>query len=255
VRADAGLTRLSGVPVIARVPKAAKLGRRGAPLLKALDQPSAFQEAIRMLFAQCFLMQAPRPQVLLVTSSTSGEGKTFLTLSMACFAAATNRRVLVIECDLRRPRFAELLQIRPAVGLSHYLRGQAKFPDIIVRAPGTTLDVITAGRAANDSTELLSNGGIQELLQAARAEYDVVLIDSPPSLLLFDARLLTQQADGTIYCVSWGRSQVDNVIEGLRGIEAAGGRVLGLAVAMVQPSEYPLYETHAALPLPGLAGT
>ena len=237
VRGAIGISQVSGVPVIGHIPRVGRL-----PSPKQVEQPSALQESIRALFAQCVLMSGTTPRVLMLTSSHAGEGKTFTTLSLAHFATSTGRRVLAVECDLRRPGFGTSMRLPNKPGLSEYLRGEVGFSDIVTSSPGKP-DVIAAGAPAIDSMELLSNGRIDDLLRYARSAYDLVVIDTPPSEMLMDARLLAKRADGVIYCASWGQSHSEAVLDGIRGIEQAGGRVLGLAVGMVRESEYPLYDT------------
>ena len=239
VRGAIGLSQISGVPVIGHIPRVGRL-----PSPRQVEQPSALQESIRALFAQCVLMGGTAPRVLMLTSSQAGEGKTFTTLALAHFAASTGRRVLALECDLRRPGFGASMRLPNKPGLSEYLRGEVGFADIVTTSPGKP-DVIAAGAPAIDSMELLSNGRIDELLRYARSAYDLVVIDTPPSEMLMDARLLAKRADGVIYCASWGQSHSEAVLDGIRNIEQAGGRVLGLAVGMVRENEYPLYDTGA----------
>ena len=242
VRGAIGIAQVAGVPVIGHIPR---VGRLASP--RQVEQPSALQESVRALFGQCVLMSGTTPRVLLLASSNPGEGKTFLTLAMAHFAASTGRRVLAIECDLRRPSFGTSMRLPQKPGLSEYLRGEVGFADIVTSSPGKP-DVIAAGAPAIDSMELLSSGRIDELLRYARSTYDLVVMDSPPSEMLMDARVLAKRSDGVIYCASWGQSHSEAVLDGMRGIEQAGGRVLGLAVGMVRESEYPLYDTGPTRP-------
>lgn len=253
VRADTGLARLSGVPVIGRIPKATSRDRLPGAAGARAGRVSPLQDAIRALFARCVLLRDPAPRVLLVTSSASGEGKTFLALGLAQFAASTGRRVLAVECDLRRPSFAGALGLPDGPGLTDYLRGEAGFDEVLARPVRGAFDAVAAGRPTPDSTELLGAGRFGALLQAAKPRYDLILLDTPPSQMLVDAKLLARQADGIIYCVSWGRSRIEGVLDGIGGLQEAGGRVLGLAIGMVKPREYPLYEPRAPLASPGRA--
>jgi len=158
--------------------------------------------------------------------------------------------VLAVEADMRRPGWREALRIDAnGPGLADVLRGAADTQDALRR---TTLgfDVLTAGAATIASTELLSNGRITPLLAWARQHYDLVLIDSPPSQRLMDAHLLAGQVDAVLFCARWGHSSLDAVAEGVRDMRQAGGKVIGVALSMVKPREYPLYS--AARPHRGL---
>ncbi len=250
LRGISRLVSLAGMPVVGQIPRVERARALQADPLPN-SQPPALQEAVRALFGRCVLLPRRTPKMLLVASSEPGDGKTFLTLALARFAASTERRVLVIECDLRRPRFSGTLRMSGGAGLSEYLRGTSKLPDVITPAGAMgRLHVIRAGRPANDSLELLSGERMRELLRQARAQYDLVLLDSPPAQVLVDARLLAPLADGVIYCANWGHSRLDSVLEGLRDMQAAGGNVLGLAINNVSARQYALYENRPLTPVP-----
>jgi Mrp family chromosome partitioning ATPase len=92
------------------------------------------------------------------------------------------------------------------------------------------------------STELLSNGSIGAFLDWARERYDLVLIDSPPAQVLMDAHVMAGRVDGVLYCARWGYSSAETVAASVRSLRLAGGQVIGLALGMVKPREYRIYE-------------
>ena len=227
LRASTHLPQLAGVPIAGYLPWVKQ--RRGARWpVTHLYNATPLQEAVRALYGRFLLVPGRAPKTLMIGSSEVGEGKTFLTLSLALFAATTKRRVLVIEADLRRPTFSKVLNLPGGLGLSEFLRGKATLPDIIV--PYRGLHVITAGQPGVDSTELLSKGRFDSLLRTAKGHYDLVIVDSPPTLALMDAEVLARRLDGIIYCASLGRSQRDKVELGIRNLVSAGGNVLGIVI-------------------------
>jgi Mrp family chromosome partitioning ATPase len=181
-----------------------------------------------------------RPRTLLLTSAETGEGKTFLTLAMAQFGAATGQRILAVEADLRQPDFRAALGLADGPGLADLLRGEIGHA-AVVRPSGFGFDVLPAGAATIASTELLSNGRIAALLDWARDKYDLVLIDSPPAQVLMDAHVLASRVDGVLYCARWGHSSVETVADSVRSLRLTGARIVGLALGMVDPREYALY--------------
>jgi len=248
VRTAASLQAAAGVRVLAHIPQVRRVGQGGSRLTHQLDQPSAFQEAIRALYAECMLVDGDPLRTLLVTSSHLGEGKTFVTLALAHFAAAAGQRVLVLECDLRRPSFGPALSLRAERGMSDYLRGKARPEEIVCRGGVEGLDAILSGKPAINSTELLSHRRMRQLLEWAAPHYDLVLIDTPPSQVLRDARVLARQVDGVLYCAQWGRSQLSSVLDGVHEVQAAGGRVIGLVLDRVEAEQYRLYNAHTSMP-------
>ena len=245
LRAATNLPKLAGVPIAGYIPRV-RQGRGTWGLSAQLENPSQLQEAVRAVFSRCVLLPDKAPKTLMVGSSEIGEGKTFLALSVALFAAATGRRVLVIEADLRRPTFRPALRLPDGIGLSEFLRGKASLA--AARTSYRGLDIVTAGAPAIDSTELLSNGRLDALLCVAVVDYDLVILDSPPTLLLMDAQVLARRVDGIIYCASYGRSRLDRVLQGIRELGEAGGRVLGIVVGGGRGSDLPRDEG------PGLRG-
>ena len=245
LRATSNLPKLAGVPVAGLLPWVR--ARRGMRLpVRHMHNSSPLQESVRALFGRLFLMSGQVPKTLMIGSSDVGEGKTFLTLVLSLFAVTTKRRVLVIETDLRRPTIRTALNLPESAGLREYLLGKAQLSDIVQTYVG--LDVITAGQPGIDSTELLSRGGFEVLLRMAAAKYDLVILDSPPSLLLMDSQVLARRVDGIVYCASLGRSRLDHIQLGVRSLEAAGGRVLGIVVGGRRGEELPRYD------VPGLLG-
>lgn len=238
LRATMSLPQLAGVPIAGFIPWVRrKRGTRG-PMVR-LNYASPLQEAMRALFGRVVLLPGKAPKTLMVGSSEIGEGKTFVTLAMATFAVTTKRRVLVIEADLRRPTFSSVLNLPKAKGLSEFLRGETTINDVIQKYHG--LDVITGGEPSIDSTELLSKSHFDRLLRFAESSYDLVILDSPPTLSLMDAQVIARKIDGIIYCACLGRSHLDRVLQGIRSLGEAGGNVLGIAVSGGKIGEVPQY--------------
>ncbi len=244
LRVTSNLPQLAGVPVAGLLPWVR--ARRGTRLpVRHMHNSSPLQESVRALFGRLFLVSGEAPKTLMIGSSDVGEGKTFLTLVLSLFAVTTKRRVLVIEADLRRPTIQAALNLPAGKGLSEFLRGEAQFSEITTSYIG--LDIITAGQPSVDSTELLSKSSFDSLLRMAAVEYDLVIVDSPPSMVLMDSQVLARRVDGILYCASIGRSRVDRIQQGIRALESAGGRVLGIVVGGRRSEELPRYEVPGLL--------
>ena len=233
---------LAGVPIMGYVPQVRR--PRGMFPHVMLGSASPLQEAIRALFGRFVLVPGNAPKTLMVCSADMKEGKTFLALSLALFAVSTGRRVLIIEADLRRPTFRTALNLRDREGLSEYLRGDVSVRQIVDDFHG--LHMISSGKPAVDSTELLSKGRLDKLLQQAELEYDLVVIDSPPAMLLMDAHVMARRVDGIVFCASLGRSQPARIMQALRDLQGSGGEVLGLVVNGTRASEALEYDLPGA---------
>ncbi|HEX4165873.1 MAG TPA: polysaccharide biosynthesis tyrosine autokinase [Bryobacteraceae bacterium] len=137
------------------------------------------------------------PKVIVVSSALPGEGKTSVVSNLGISLAQTKRRVLLIDGDLRRPRLHEIFKIDNASGLSEMLIGTGSFCAHSTQVPN--LFLLPSG--AHCDVHALFDQSLLALLERARAEYDVVLVDSPPLLQIPDARILAQHADGVILAV------------------------------------------------------
>lgn len=228
VRSKRGLQVAAGAPVLAYIPTT-RLTQLAS--CREVLVPCELQEAVRDLYAHCVLMQETgRPQCVLVSSALGGDGKTFVTLALAQFAAASGARVLAIEADLRRPDFHRALEETSGTGLSAYLRGVAECEQVVQRSQVPGLDVVLAGEPALNSTELLSNGRFDELLRWARSRYEFILVDGPPSRVLVDAQLLATRVDGVLYCARWGVSDTRVVSNAVHELASRGAHVIGIAI-------------------------
>ena len=239
------------LPVLARIPHVQGLNGRTSQLLAELERPSPFQDAVRGLYAECLLVGSRRSGAsgqeahalcsFLITSSDRDEGKSVTTIALARIAASAGQHVLVLECDLRRPDIGRSLSLGAEPGVSDVLR-RLVLPSEAVRhsaIPG--LDVILAGKPTAESAELLGSSAMKDLLAWATASYDLVLLDTPPSRVLPDARILSSSVDCVLYCARWGHSIRASVIQGVHEIQAAGGHVLGLVLGRVQQAQFRQY--------------
>lgn len=142
-------------------------------------------------------------RVTLLTSSIPNEGKSFVTNNLGMALASAGRKTIILELDLRKPQILKNLNI-PAgtAGLSNYLKGQAAKEDIIQPSGiHDNLDIIGAGPLPSNPSELLEQTDIFGLIEWLKAEYDDILIDSPPLHLVTDAMILARVCDVTLYIV------------------------------------------------------
>jgi tyrosine-protein kinase Etk/Wzc len=143
-------------------------------------------------------------KTILLTSSISGEGKSFMGVNMAVSLSLTGKKVALLEFDLRKPKVSRMLEITQEPGISNYLAGLAKLEDIIIdmkdrEIPG--LYILPAGTIPPNPTELMLNGKLDELMEYLKKTFDYVVIDSPPVGLVTDAKILNKYANATLYMV------------------------------------------------------
>lgn len=139
---------------------------------------------------------------ILITSSISGEGKSFIAANLATSISLTGKKVVLVDMDLHNPGLGKLFGIKEQQGVSEYLIGEKNIDQIIYKISGSdNLFYISSGSLQQDSSELLENGKVQQLISKLDADFDVVVIDAAPILLITDAYLLSSLCDATLYVV------------------------------------------------------
>lgn len=169
---------------------------------------SAIAEAFRSIRANLyFFLPNPQQKVILITSSLSGEGKTFTSVNIASVLALSNKKVVLIGADLRKPKVYLNLQTRGKAGLSNYLVNKADIDEIIIRTEHENYDFIPAGSVPPNPAELLTSEQVGVLFQELRKRYDYIIVDTPPIGLVTDALPLMRYSDLNIYLVRHNYTQ------------------------------------------------
>src|SRR5208283_2525641 len=163
------------------------------------DQASAYEEAVRTLRDSILLSDlARRPRTLLMTSATPREGKTTAAMHLAVAHSLQRRRTLLIDADLRRPSIHECMNIENERGLSSVIKGEAEWREVIRKAEHfADLDVLPAGPASRRAADQLGSI-LQKVLTEAKSDYDLIVIDSPPSLGFAEPLQMAAIVDGVV---------------------------------------------------------
>jgi capsular exopolysaccharide synthesis family protein len=238
------IEELYEVPVVGAIPESKAL--RGV----AIAQSPREQDAFRMIYAQLRYFDVDRDfRRVVVTSADSGEGKSTVALNLARSAASGgDKRVLLIEADLRKPSLMHKLSVEGVAGLAELLtdthdvasglRELIVTPDMAPEnANGNgngTFDVLLAGGSTHSSAELLSMGRMSELLAVADEMYDVIIIDTPPMGLVSDPISLVHQVDGLLVVARVGTSHRDHAIRLMKQLRGLNANVLGVVMNGLQ---------------------
>jgi tyrosine-protein kinase Etk/Wzc len=191
--------------------KAAK-GTPGEDAIIKMTSRSAVAEQFRALRTNLQYLGDGSCRVLMFTSSIGGEGKSFVSINLAASLAYSDKRVLLIGLDLRKPTLHDRLQVPNQYGASNCLIGQGKPSDFIQSTIiHPKFDVLTSGPIPPNPSELLSNGRLPLILAELRKEYDYILIDSPPYGLVTDSSLIAEHVDATLYLVRFNYTLVDHL--------------------------------------------
>ena len=202
--------QLTGTPVLAMVPMVAAWKKRHQALVVSLAYPlSPAAEAYRSLRTSLQFVRQERPlRTLVVTSPAEAEGKTSTVANLGAVFAQAGERVVLVSCDLRRPRLGTFFGLSEETGLTTVLLGEQPLSEVLQQADGhETLWLLGAGQLPRNPAELLNSATMREVLAELRAEFDLVLIDSPPVLPVTDAAVLSKDADGALMVVAAGQTK------------------------------------------------
>ncbi len=195
----------------------------------SLLEPNSFvSEQFRALRARLDALALQRPiRTVAFTSALSGEGKSTASVNFAIVSAMNvEKRVLLVDCDFRKPTVAKALGIRPTSGLGEILTGKSTIQEATVRVDGVQLDVIPVRAQPPNPSELLASERMQRLVEEVARMYDLVIFDVPATLPLPDSKTVSEYTDGLVMVVRADYTPQDDVITALEILDRR--RVLGI---------------------------
>ncbi len=258
VRTSDDVSRHLGLPTLALIPHYLNTDKRklltgingnGASAPSALitmdDRHSPMAEAYRHLRTSLLFSSAGKPpQTILVTSSQPSEGKTTTAINTAITLAQSDADVVIIDCDLRRPRLHSHFGFENTKGLTNYLSGDKDTENLIRTYPDLPrLKVITSGPIPPNPAELLSSNEMRNLLQFLSGRFKHVIIDSPPAISFTDASILSTLVDGVILVAMANKSSIHLMRQFKQRVNAIGARIYGVVLNGIKAGsmEYDYY--------------
>lgn len=197
-----------------KVPAATGVGKRlRRKRVNGLDCEILFEEAIRRVLAHTLCAAEPGDcRVLLVTSGSKDEGKSTVAFALGRAAAATGRRTILVEADLRRPgRYANAPLLDAGGGLSALLAGRSKLPEVTIIEPDSALSVLPTTESVQISTELLASHNALMLIRELKKRYDFIILDTAPVCLTPDSEVLAGLADDVLFVVHHNKTSIDRM--------------------------------------------
>ncbi len=204
-------------------------------------------EAFRSLRTSILLSASPVPKLILVTSALPGEGKTTTAVNLGATLTSLGSRVVIVDCDMRRPSCHRSLGVQNNPGFVQCLTGRVGLKEAILAVPGVAnLSVIPCGPIPPNPAEILSSPLAGELLRKLRGEFDYVLVDSPPLLSVADSRILATVTDAAVLVARAFETPYDIVRRARALLYSADARILGVALNGVDISRDSYTGVHAA---------
>ncbi|SRX80616.1 protein-tyrosine kinase [Rhodococcus jostii RHA1] [Mycolicibacterium parafortuitum] len=197
------------------------------------SETSGIAEAFRKLRTNLqFLAVDNPPRVILVTSSMPSEGKSTTAINIALALAETDKSVVLIDGDLRRPSLHRYMDLVGTVGFSTVLSGAVSLEDALQKTRFPGLTVLTSGAIPPNPSELLGSQSARKLLSELRAKFDYVIVDSTPLLAITDAAILAAGADGVLIMARYGHTKREHLSHAVGSLHSVGAPLLGAVFTM-----------------------
>ena len=221
-----------GTPVLAMIPKVPGAKRAGTSIISEIDPFSPATEAYRSLRTSMqFAGHNGRLKTILVTSSSGSEGKTSTVVNLAVVLAKAGERVVVVGCDLRRPRIGGFLGRGEVPGFTNVLLGRDELKSSLQTVPNTPgLALLATGLVPPNPAELLGSDKAGSIFRLLAGAFDTVIVDSPPVLPVADALILARYADAVLMVVSAGHTTEAELQRATELLQQVGVRLTGVVL-------------------------
>lgn len=220
------------------------LGNSQRSLITYVDPKSPISEQYRTIRTNIeFSSVDTEIKTLMVTSPGPAEGKSTTVANLAVVFAQQAKKVLLVDTDLRKPTVHYTFNQNNTYGLTSVLSKQKALSDAVNLTDQPYLSVLTSGPIPPNPAELLGSKAMEQFLEEAKEEYDVVLFDTPPVLAVTDAQILANRTDGVLLVVYSGKTEMEEATKAKDLLTAAKGKLLGMVLnhKKLQSSDYYYY--------------
>ncbi|NKE04696.1 polysaccharide biosynthesis tyrosine autokinase [Mesobacillus selenatarsenatis] len=224
--------------------KTKALGNSQRSLVTLHDPKSPISEQYRTIRTNIqFSSVDEEIKTLMVTSPGPAEGKSTTVANLAVVFAQQEKKVLLVDTDLRKPTVHYTFNLNNTYGLSSILSKQRTLADAVNKTDQNNLSILTSGPIPPNPAELLGSHAMGQFLEDAKQEYDVILFDTPPVLAVTDAQILANKCDGALLVVYSGKTEMEEAAKSKELLTAAKGKLLGTVLnhKKLQSSDYYYY--------------
>ena len=211
-----------------------------APRLIVSEEPkSVISEQFRTIRMNLkFSLVDNELRTLVVTSATPSSGKSTISVNLAATIASEDKKVLLVDADLRKPKVHKIFKVRNHSGLTSLLTNKyAKLESMVHQTSIKDLSFMTSGAISPNPSELLGSNRMAELLEEMKSSYDLIIFDTPPVLAVTDSQVLASETDGVILVIPKGQVKADEVISAKEALETVKSNILGAVMNRVDPSK------------------
>lgn len=206
VKSSFDIEGVVGLPLIGIIPQIKRMDQTDKAQIVVNNADRQVSESFLTLHSSLRLKdESKNARVVLITSTVPGEGKSFTTTNLALTFAAHGERVVVVDCDLRKPNIHKSFRLENLKGVIDVSAGSASLDDVILKDVQPNLDVIPAGGRAKNPTHILNSKNFELMLSDLRKRYDRVFIDTPPLAAVSDALIILPLVDGSLFTIFFNK--------------------------------------------------
>ncbi len=206
VKSSFDIEGVVGLPLIGIIPQIKKMEQRDKAQIVVNNADRQVSEAFLTLHSSLRLKdESKNAQCILVTSTIPGEGKSFTTTNLALTFAAHGERVVIVDCDLRKPNIHKSFRLENRKGVIDICAGSAVIDDVVIRGVHPNLDVIPTGGRAKNPTQILNGKNFESFIADLRKRYDRVFFDTPPLAAVSDALIILPLVDGSVFTIFFNK--------------------------------------------------
>ena len=245
VKGDEDVRRLVDWPFLGYIPMVRKKKEESIDKIVYEKPKSALSETYRTIRTGLLFSSTVENPVkcVLLTSPGEQEGKSTTASNLSIVMAQNNKKVLLVDADMRKPRLHQVFGVNVDKGLSTYLSGQSSFEEIVCPTDIENLSVIPSGPHPPNPSELLASHKMEQFFAYAKAHFDYIFVDMPPTMVVTDAVILSKVVDGTIIVLESGRTSRKVVSMVGHTLRSAKSRVIGYIINKIkaQSGDYEHY--------------
>lgn len=169
-------------------------------------------------------------KTIVITSSAPNEGKTTTAVNLAVTLAQSGHNTIIVDCDQRRPSLHRVFNLSNEKGLSNILIGEVSFQEAVKKTELQNLSLLTSGTVPPNPAELLASHKMEKFFDFLKKEYEYIIIDTPPVLMVTDAQILSKYSDGCLLVVASRESDKSGVIRAKELLEQVNAKILGVVL-------------------------
>jgi len=206
VKSSFDIEGVVGLPLIGIIPQIKRMEAAEKAQIVATNADRQVAEAFLTLHSSLRLKdESKNAKCILITSTIPGEGKSFTTTNLALTFASHGERVVIVDCDLRKPNIHKSFKVENLKGVIDVCAGKAAIDDVVVRNVQPNLDILPAGGRARNPTQILNSKGFETMISELKKKYDRVFIDTPPLAAVSDALIILPLVDGSIFTIFFNK--------------------------------------------------